>query len=251
MRYDGIDRVSPTRRPEATPLLHQNWEHLLFVHWEVDPEKLRALIPDALELDLFDGKAFVGLVPFTLSGVRPILTPPLPLLSSFHEVNVRTYVHHKGKNPGVWFFSLDASSSIAVAAARAAYKLPYFAAQIEFDVDSTTTPSSIRFHSSRKAGDQTPANCLAEYAAENIPPRAAEPGTLDHFLIERYILYAHSENQLYRARVHHAPYPVQKAAVHKLEETILWAAGIQHKEKPDTLHYAREVKVEVFLLEKV
>src|SRR6266576_3244006 len=128
---DKIDRVSPTREPNATPWLLQNWHHLLFLHWEIPPAELQALLPPGVHLDTFDGKAYAGLVPFTITGVRPIFTPPLPWVSEFHEVNVRTYVHHEGRDPGVWFFSLDASSVLAVAAARLTYKLPYFNAQID------------------------------------------------------------------------------------------------------------------------
>src|SRR5687767_3978861 len=125
-RHDTIDRISPTLEPDLPVLLHQNWHHLLFLHWEVPVADLQALIPSRLTVDTFEGHAYVGLVPFTLTGVRAVGTPPLPWISHFHEVNVRTYVHLKGADPGVWFFSLDASSKIAVAAARAAYKLPYF-----------------------------------------------------------------------------------------------------------------------------
>src|SRR5262249_24091783 len=129
---DPIDRVAPTLEPGARAVMHQNWHHLLFLHWEVPPQELQRLIPSELTIDTFEGKAYVGLVPFTMSGVRPVLTPPLPWISSFHEINVRTYVHFRRKDPGVWFFSLDASSSIAVAAARATYKLPYFHSKIDF-----------------------------------------------------------------------------------------------------------------------
>ncbi|MFP5246752.1 MAG: DUF2071 domain-containing protein, partial [Thermoanaerobaculia bacterium] len=139
--HDTIDRISPTLEPDQPVLLHQNWHHLLFLHWEVPAAELQALLPQQLTLDTFEGKAYVGLVPFTLTGVRPVMVPPLPWISSFHEVNVRTYVHQEGRNPGVWFFSLDASSAIAVAAARATYKLPYFDAEIDFRVDGQTLPS--------------------------------------------------------------------------------------------------------------
>src|ERR1043166_4627473 len=119
-----IDRIAPTREPDAPVVMHQDWHHLLFLHWEVPPQELQPLVAPELTIDTFDGQASLGLVPFTLSGVRPVLTPPLPWISSFHEINVRTYVHHSGRDPGVWFFSLDASSAIAVAAARAAPKPP-------------------------------------------------------------------------------------------------------------------------------
>jgi uncharacterized protein YqjF (DUF2071 family) len=213
-----IDRISPTMEPDAPVLMHQSWHHLLFMHWEVPPGELQRLIPPELTVDTHEGKAYVGLVPFTMTGVRPVLTPPLPWISSFHEVNVRTYVHRAGRDPGVWFFSLDASSSIAVAAARAAYKLPYFHAQIDFFASGGPVPT-ITFSSHRDdPRGSGPANLRVGYRPmEGIVTRAS-PGTIEHFLIERYILYTtDEEHRLYRARVHHPPYPVQRAEVDDLE----------------------------------
>src|SRR6476646_1279096 len=143
--------------------MRQDWHHLLFLHWEIPPQELQALVPPELTIDTFDGIAYVGLVPFTLTGVRPVGVPPLPWVSSFHEINVRTYVHREGRDPGVWFFSLDASSALAVAAARAAYKLPYFNALIDFQASHDPMPL-IDFHSRREdPHGAMPANCRARY----------------------------------------------------------------------------------------
>ena len=175
-QHDNIDRISPTREPDQQVLLHQNWHHLLFLHWEVPVHDLQALLPPRLTVDTFEGKAFVGLVPFTLTGVRPVLTPPLPWISSFHEINLRTYVHVEGRDPGVWFFSLDASSAIAVAAARAAYKLPYYDATIALDAEEKTNPR-IRFSSQRTDPRGTqPANARIEYGPFEGPTGPACPG---------------------------------------------------------------------------
>lgn len=248
---DAIDRVTPTRQPDAPVVMHQNWHHLLFLHWEVSPADLQRLIPAQLTIDTFEGNAYVGLVPFTLTGVRPVLTPPLPWVSSFHEVNVRTYVHHQGRDPGVWFFSLDASSAIAVAAARAAYKLPYFHSKIEFQASKESVPK-IEFGAHRiDKADAKPANARIRYAPmEGIVTQAA-PATIEHFLIERYILYATDEkHHLHRARVHHQPYPVQRAEVVELEETLIWAAGIRRSDAHPLRHYAGEVNVKIYPLER-
>lgn len=231
--------------------MRQSWHHLLFLHWEVPPSALQALLPPGLDLDTFEGKAYVGLVPFTLTGVRPILVPPLPWVSSFHEVNVRTYVHAGGRDPGVWFFSLDASSTIAVAAARAAYHLPYFRSEIDFTASDESMPL-IDFRS-RRDDDRgaTPADSRIRYRPLESAIEHAAPGTLDHFLVERYILYSADEaNTLYRARVHHQSYPLQRVELLDLDETLVWAAGIRRSEQPQLRHYAREVDVKVYPLER-
>lgn len=250
--HDPIDRVSPTREPEQMVLLHQNWHHLLFLHWEVPAAELQSLIPHPLRVDTFEGKAYVGLVPFTLTGVRAVLTPPLPWISSFHEINVRTYVHLDGRDPGVWFFSLDASSSIAVAAGRAAYKLPYFDAEIDLVASAEANPE-VTFRSTRTdVRGMRPAGAHLRYRGAEGPATPAAVGTLEHFLVERYILYSQDEERrLHRARVHHAPYPIQKAELLGMEETLIWAAGIRRAEQPAHRHYAREVNVKVYPLEKV
>jgi hypothetical protein len=249
--HDTIDRISPTLEPDQPVLMYQNWHHLLFLHWEVPVQGLQALLPAGLTLDTFEGKAYVGLIPFTVTGARPVMMPPLPWLSNFHEVNVRTYVHVGGRDPGVWFFSLDASSSVVVAAARAAYKLAYFAANIDFRTTGETSPT-IELESHR-ADDRgvTPAHAHLRYAPAEGPVAHAAPGTLEHFLIERYILYSLDEQrQLHRARVFHQPYPIQRADV-EVDETLIWAAGIKRPEAAPIRHYAREVNVNVYPLQKV
>src|SRR5262249_49930986 len=146
----GIDRLSPRVRPEAAPLGAQRWRALTFVHWEVSVDALRPLVPEPLAIDTFDGKAYVGLVPFTMTGVRPLrYLPALPGLSAFHETNVRTYVHLGGRDPGVWFFSLDAANTPAVWAARRFYHLPYWRSDMGLRRDG----SEVAYRSTRRRSE--------------------------------------------------------------------------------------------------
>ena len=250
--YDSIDRISPALEPDQPVLMYQNWHHLLFLHWEIPVAELQALIPPQLTVDLFEGKAYIGLVPFTITGVRPALMPAIPPISSFHEINVRTYVHRQGADPGVWFFSLDASSRIAVEAARAAYKLAYFHANIDFSASREAMPRiSLKSHRDDERG-RMPAHAHVRYSPKEGPVMTAAVGTLDHFLLERYILYSQdSDHQLYRARVHHAPYPIQRAELLELDETMVWASGVKRSGDAPLRHYAREVSVKVYPPEKI
>lgn len=229
------------------------WAALLFLHWEVDPDALRTLLPTGLDLDTFEGRAFVGLVPFTMTGVRPSPLPALPGLSAFHETNVRTYVHFRGQNPGVWFFSLDAANAIAVRLARWSYHLPYFHARMSLDPPDRAIqaaldrgePPTIDYASERLAPGPTPATCRLRYRPEGTP-RTATVGTLEHFLIERYVLYACAGGRLYDGRVQHAPYPLQSARVEALEESLVAAAGVARPATDPLIHFAREVRVRAF-----
>ena len=179
----------------------QTWDDLLFVHYRVPVATLRPLVPHGLEVQEHSGSGWVGVTPFVVSGLRARGLLPLPFASSFRELNVRTYVTRDDR-PGIWFFSLDASSQVAVAAARRLYRLPYFLAEI----------------SVRRRGDELLYDCSrgdgkafsAAYAPDGAE-LAAEPGSLEHFLTERYCLYAQHEGLLYRAEIHHRPWPLQPA----------------------------------------
>jgi uncharacterized protein len=242
----AIDRLSPTSRPQGRAAMRHRWAHLLFLHWPVPVESLAPLLPPGLEVDTFEGQAYVGLVPFTMTGVRPVWSPAIRPLSDFHETNVRTYVHRQGRDPGVWFFSLDAANAVAVRAARTFWKLPYHFARMELHQDGDI----IRYSTERLWPGPTPACCSVEYRpASSVSP--ATPGTLEHFLIERYILYAYARGRLYKGRVHHPAYPVQAAEVRSLQENMLEAGGIVRPDAPPQAHYAFGVSVEVFSLHPV
>ncbi|WP_257454875.1 YqjF family protein [Archangium lipolyticum] len=240
-----IDRIGPTRRPDERPVMYQRWKHLLFLHWSLPPEVVAPLLPPGLTLDTFDGRAWVGLVPFTMRGVRPRGLPAVGFLSDFHETNVRTYVHFQGKDPGVWFFSLEAANAIAVRLARAWFKLPYHYAGMEL----TAGPqgSSYAYRSERRWPGPTPARCAVRCTPKGTVSNST-PGTLQHFLVERYFLYSTAHGQLFRGQVHHTPYQVRGADVEGLDETLLAAAGIPRPSEPPMALFSEGVDVDVFRL---
>ncbi len=253
MSEPAIDRIAPTLPPRRWPVMRQRWRELLFLHWPLPAETLRPLVPPQLDLDLFEGQAYVGLVAFTMKGVRPVGLPPVRRLSSFHETNVRTYVHHGGRDPGVWFFSLDAANAIAVALARRFFHLPYFHARMFLEREPAAGPGApqpILFASTRIRPEPQPASYLIR-AVPNGPAHDAEPGSLEHFLIERYLLYAHFDDRVYVGQVHHEPYPVQSAAVLSLDESLLAAAGITRPDIPSFAHFASGFDAKVYAIRQV
>jgi uncharacterized protein YqjF (DUF2071 family) len=244
---DSIDRIAPTRRPNGRVAQRQSWLDLSFLHWRIPVATLRPLIPAALEIDTYEGDAFIGVVPFTMTGVRPLWAPPVPGISNFHETNVRTYVHLEGRDPGVWFFSLEAASLVAVTIARTFWHLPYHHARMTLDKG----PDGIRYASARRSPPPVPAVCNLTCRPLSAPSPAAL-GTLEHFLAERYVLYADAgDGALRRGRVHHVPYPLQTAEVSAWEESLLVAAGIERPAGEPFAHYASRVDVEIFALERV
>ena len=185
--------------------MFQRWHDLLFAHWEVSAQELRAKVPLELELDTRGGSAWLGITPFRMSNVRPRLIPPLPWVSAFPELNVRTYVTLGGK-PGVYFFSLDAGNPLAVAAARALFHLPYHQATMRI-----TRELAAIHYSSRRMRSAERVQLVASYRAEGKPFHAAA-GSLEHWLTERYCLYSLDRNRrVYRVEIHHAPWLLQTA----------------------------------------
>jgi uncharacterized protein len=249
----AIDRISPTLRPRRLAVMRMIWRDLLFLHWPVPAEALRALVPPQLELDLFDGTAYVGLVPFTMTGVRPVGVPPVPGLSSFHETNVRTYVRLGDRDPGVWFFSLDAANRIAVKLARSLFHLPYRYARMFLEHEPRSrlnSPATILYAGVRHRPGPLPAS----YAIRALPTgtvQPAHPGTLEHFLAERYFLYSLRKNQLYQGQVHHTTYPLQPVDLLSFDESLLAAAGLDRPTTTPIAHFATGVNVEVFALQRV
>ncbi len=219
----------------------QTWHDLLFAHWPIPAAALRPLVPPSLTIQEFAGTSWIGLVPFRMTGVMRRPLPNLPWVSAFPELNVRIYVEHDGK-PGVWFLSLDAGNPLAVWAARRFFHLPYFWARM-----SITAQGDGFNYSSRRAG--------AEFSGTYRPTSdvcPAAPGTLEHWLTERYCLYASApDGSLWWNEVHHAPWPLQPAEASIGRNTMFAFHGLATDPGPPLLHFARRLDVVVWNGERV
>jgi uncharacterized protein len=220
--------------------MHQSWLDLLFAHWPVPAEALRPLIPSVLPLDAFNGQCWVAVTPFHMTGVRARWTPPLPAVSALPELNVRTYVTYGGK-PGVFFFSLDAGSWLAVWGARKTYHLPYFHARMNILAEE----GWFKYHCVRSRGTEF----CGRYRPIS-PAQLRDPGTLEHWFTERYCLYTVVGNSVYRAEIHHEQWPLQDAEAEISNNTMASAAGIQLPEIQPLLHFSRQVEVLVWPLKR-
>ena len=240
--YRVITRTThrPWPMPDAPWIMTQSWHDLLFAHWQVDPVALAARIPPPLQLDTFNGDAYVAVVPFVMRNVAPRGVPRLPWISEFPEINVRTYVR-LGDKPGVFFFSLDATNPIAVRVARSLFHLPYFRGGIDVRHDVLGT----HYHS-RRVDARTP-NGPAEFRGSYWPSGLiveAEAGTLEYFLTERYCLYAiDAHGRAYICEIHHPPWRLQLAAATIEVNTMLsgdaFGLGIGAPLAPPLLHFAK------------
>lgn len=221
----------------------QIWHELLFAHWPISPEILRPLIPPVLTLDTYEQQAWVGIVPFRMSYVRPRGVPPVPGLSAFPELNVRTYVTVNGI-PGIHFFSLDAGNSIAVALARTLFHLPYFKASMKCH----RVGGVIRYYSHRTHHGAPSADFIAVYGPIG-PVTYSRPGTLVHWFTERYCLYTVVNKHVYRGDIHHPPWPLQTAELEITRNTMARSHNIQLPDTSPLLHYADRQEVLIWPLQ--
>jgi uncharacterized protein YqjF (DUF2071 family) len=241
---DVSDRPWPL--PPGPWVMAQSWHDLLFVHWPVDASVLRPLIPPQLQIDTFEGQSWLAVVPFRMTGVRLHGTPPLPWLSAFPEMNVRTYVTH-GEKPGVWFFSLDAGNSLAVAIARAWFHLPYFRARMH----CVERDGWIRYQSKR-THRRAPTGLLEGLYGPIGEVFAPRRGTLEHFLTERYCLYtADARGRIIRGEIHHSPWPLQLGEAEFTDNSMTEAAGVRLLARKPLLHFSRRQDVVVWRPERV
>ncbi len=223
----------------------QTWEDLLFAHWRVAEGDVRKLVPMSLDLDLFGGEAWLGVTPFRVSGLRLRGMLPVPRLSTFLELNVRTYVTFGGR-PGIFFFSLDADSPFAVEGARRLFKLPYFRALMS----ARTVESRVEFSSARREGPARPFIFQAAYEPVG-PLLEHDPGSLEHFLTERYCLYTLDERaRACRAEIHHPPWPLQGARA-AIEVNLMAPPGLAPPDGEPLLHFSRRQDVAIWPLQPV
>jgi len=202
--------------PVRWAVMRQQWLDLAYVHWRYEPESVAALLPPGLDVDTFDGSAWVGLIPFTMRGIGLARGPGVPYLGSFSEVNVRTYVRRGGR-PGVWFFSLDVDRFLPAAVARLTYRLPYCWGRSRHERRCDTLTTVVR----RRWPSRVPDSSLVVAMGD-----AVEPDDLDVFLTARWGLYSASRRGLRYAPVDHEPWPLRTGKVLDLDVRLVEAAGL-------------------------
>jgi len=222
--------------------MFMRWSDLAFLHWRVPIERLRPLVPEALTIDTFDGQAYVGVVPFRMEATRWRWAPPVPTATVFPETNVRTYVRH-GDRAGVWFISLDAASRLAVWGARAMLNLPYFHASMTLERDGGATVAA----SARSGGVGGVGAFEATYRGVG-DTFTADPGTIDHWLAERYCLFGqHRGGAAYWMDVHHPPWPLRRGEVEIRRNTLAAAGGVTLPTDAPIVHVTDGVDVLAWL----
>jgi uncharacterized protein YqjF (DUF2071 family) len=242
-----VSAPAPLVSTRRLPLMHQTWRNLLFAHWPVPPALLRPYLPARLEVDTFEGQAWLGVVPFTMSGIQPLGLPAVPGLSQLHELNVRTYATLDGV-PGVWFLSLDATNPLGVWAARTFFHLPYLHARISLtQAQGRLAAQAVRTHHGAAA-----ATFRASWTPGAALPRAM-PGTLAHFLTERYHLFTAGSDlasglagpDLWQGSLQHAPWQLRQADLHSWESTLLESHGLPTPLGAPLLYAADELRVSI------
>jgi uncharacterized protein len=242
----SLSASRPWPVPNRPWTMAMQWHDLLFMHWPLPPAALRPLIPPTLQLDTFDGWAWIGIVPFEMRGVRPRRTPSVPRLSRFCELNVRTYVRVADK-PGVWFFSLDAANPLAVRAARFSFYLPYYDARMR----TSRIGDRVEYHSRRTHRLVGPAEYSASYRPTG-PRQVALPGSLEHWLTARYCLYSAGWNgQPWRGEIDHEPWPLQPAEAEVSRNTMVVPLHLRLPDQAPILHFARHLDVTAWSLDPV
>lgn len=236
-------RLAQQLKPDGFPVMKQCWAKLGFFHWAVSPDLISSRLPNGLHVDTFDGKAWLGVVPFLMQRIRPIGLPPLPWLSWFHELNLRTYVYDDKGTPGVWFFSLDCNQPLAVEIARRFFHLPYQHAKMSSNISKI----EVEYFSKRKKDSTGVARFKYPHPAA---PQPAGIDTLEWFLVERYTLFSTDpEGNIYSGRVYHEPYQIEPMAFGECSTLPFCLNGFPEPDTPpDSLIIAKPVDVTVYPL---
>ena len=248
-------KLRTSQRPRPIPpgrwAMSQRWNDLLFAHWRVQAAQLAPLVPEGVQIDTFDGSAWLGVVPFWMDRIKFRSFPLIPGANAFPELNVRTYVRdHRTGTPGVYFFSLDAKNLAAVLVARMVYHLPYYWAEMKIEQRGERE----FFYTSKRRLAGRPVNFKATYRGLGPTKKLAEsnPGTLEYFLTERYCLFTQNgAGQLVRANVHHIPWPLENAEAQIEENDLARAIGVELPNEEPVLHYARRLAVYVWPAEVI
>jgi len=234
-------------RPNRRAVMTQQWKNLTFLHFPVEPELVQRTLPPGLAVDTFPdqnghSKAWIGLVPFEIRDLtfRPRMR--IPSVSTFLETNVRTYVHHSGRDPGVWFYSLDAASRLACSAARTWFGLHYWHASMSYSEEKQT-----HTYAGKRLGRLQPEYIVSAEVGAVLP--APQPGDFEFFLVERYLLYSYFKGRLFQGQVHHRPYPLRRLELKSLKDELVQAAGFKLQPIASAL-FSPGVDVEIFPLER-
>ncbi len=241
----------PFPMPDRPWSMTQRWNDLLFAHWPIPADAMAALIPDGLEVDTFDGSAWVGVVPFWMDRIRArvpgTVGSTLPFSRSFPELNLRTYVTSKRTGrAGVFFFALEAGSALAVTGARLLFHLPYFWANMSRTTasDGTVRYNSRRLLSSANVGFQATYRGLGRATGE-LP---SQPGSIEHFLTERYCLFTTYGGKVLVGNIHHRPWPLEPAEAEIRANDLPWAHRLALPDRPPVLHFSKALDVYIWSL---
>lgn len=234
----------PIRIPPSPPAVRMTWDNLLFLHWRIDPAVMRPLVPPELDLDLHDGAAWIGLVPFRMADCSFRGVPPLPGLANFFECNVRTYARHRGL-PGVWFFSLDAQTRLPVFGGRQLWSLNYIHSRFEVKSDGDTTD----YRLDRRRGPWPAGRTHVRWQI-GAPLPTSTPGSLPHFLTERYWLFTRRRGRILAGEVRHPHWPLHSAELLHVDDTLIAAAGLPPSvtSQPPVILASPHIAVEGFAL---
>lgn len=227
-------------------VMYQRWESLLFLHWAFEPHQIAETLPKGLRVDTFDGKAWVGVVPFLMRSVRPRFLPSMGSISNFLELNVRTYVVDEAGRPGVWFYSLDANQRLAVKVARRFFYLPYQDAHMQ-----TQVIAGRRVYECQRQGEA--AKARFDYAPKGTL-QGPNPNSLEDFLVNRYLLFAYDalRDRMFMGQVHHAPYQVQGVELAAWSALPLeWDGFLLPSRHPDHVCMAADVAVDIFPIQRI